>query len=103
MNDARALQIIGELVREHRLRLGHSQQDFALRAGLRTQTLRFFEKGHRWPGEEVRRRIEEGLGWRPGSITQFRDQGQTGPGLDAALKTLRSIVPASPPSTDVQP
>jgi hypothetical protein len=50
----------------------------------------------------VRRKIEEGVGWRPGAITHFRDQAQAGPGLDAALKTLRSLVPDSSPPTETK-
>ncbi|MBT2538871.1 helix-turn-helix domain-containing protein [Arthrobacter sp. ISL-69] len=103
MNDAKALKVIGALVREHRLRLGHSQQDFAARIGVRAPTIRFFEKGYRWPGDEVRNKIEAGLGWRPGSIMKFRDHAHSAPGLDSAWNTLRSIVAPSSSGTDSNP
>ncbi len=82
MNDAKALKVIGALVREHRLRLGHCQQDFAARIGARAPTIRFSEKGYQWPGDEVRNKIETSLGWRPGSTMRFRDPARSAPGLD---------------------
>jgi DNA-binding XRE family transcriptional regulator len=93
MNDAQTLKMMGELVRERRMQLGHSQQDFAVLVGLRAQTVRFFEKGHRWPGDRVQHSIEAGLGWQPGSIERFRRQARDSPSLQAALAALH----ASPP------
>lgn len=100
MNDDTVLKLIGEFVRDHRLQRGHSQRSFAIRVGLGAQTIRFFEKGHRWPGESVRLKIEEGLGWRQGSITEFRERAHAASGLHEVLMFWGRIVPGSSPVID---
>ncbi|QHK19738.1 helix-turn-helix domain-containing protein [Pseudarthrobacter psychrotolerans] len=88
MDDHKALRAVGELLAEGRGRLGLTQAEFAVRAGLGVQSLRFFEKGYRWPGQSVRLRIETGLGWYVGAITEFRERAATGQSVDSSLETM---------------
>jgi transcriptional regulator with XRE-family HTH domain len=70
------LERVGELVRTRRGVLGLTQQQLAEKAGIDTGTISSLELGQTWPWAKNRSRIDQALGWRPGSLEEVRHGGE---------------------------
>lgn len=53
-----------------------NQRDLAMRADVTAATLRSLEQDRRWPQDVNRAKIEQALGWAPGSLEAIRDGGE---------------------------
>lgn len=71
MNDTEALEVIGHLIQNARMEMQISQIAFADRIGLNVQTLRKMERGDGLAQSVAQGKVEQGLGWRTGSIRQI--------------------------------
>lgn len=67
---------VGKRVVERRTTLGMNQRDLAMRADVTPATLRSLEQDRRWPQDVNRAKIEQALGWAPGSLEAIRDGGE---------------------------
>ena len=67
---------VGKRVVERRTTLGMNQRDLAMRADVTPATLRSLEQDRRWPQDVNRAKIEQALGWAPGSLEVIRDGGE---------------------------
>lgn len=59
---------VGQLVKARRLELKLTQSAVVTAAGVDPKTYASLEDGSRWPQERTRLKVEEVLGWSPGSI-----------------------------------
>ncbi|WP_394262223.1 multiprotein-bridging factor 1 family protein, partial [Trueperella sp.] len=67
---------VGERVVERRTALGMNQRDLARAADVTATTVRSLEQDRRWPQDVNRAKIEQALGWAPGSLEAIRDGGE---------------------------
>ena len=67
---------VGEALFARRAELGLSRAAAAKKAGIDVGTLRSAELNERWPQDVNRAKIEQALGWAPGSLEAIRDGGE---------------------------
>lgn len=67
---------VGEALVARRAELGLSRAAAAKKAGIDVGTLRSAELNERWPQDVNRAKIEQALGWAPGSLEAIRDGGE---------------------------
>jgi hypothetical protein len=69
---------------------------FAIPSGIKPQTLLFFEKAYNWPARETCWKLELALGWREGSILEFRELVRGARNLVIDTDLLRQITAPVP-------
>lgn len=67
---------VGDQVVTRRAELGLSRAELARRADVDPKTLQTLEQDRRWPQDVNRAKIEQALGWAPGSLEAIRDGGE---------------------------
>lgn len=67
---------VGDQVVTRRAELGLSRAELARRADVDPKTLQTLERDRRWPQDVNRAKIEQALGWAPGSLEAIRDGGE---------------------------
>lgn len=67
---------VGDQVVTRRAELGLSRAELARRADVDPKTLQTLEQNRRWPQDVNRAKIEQALGWAPGSLEAIRDGGE---------------------------
>ena len=73
---------VGEALVARRAELGLSRAAAAKKAGIDVGTLRSAELNERWPQDVNRAKIEQALGWAPGSLEAIRDGGEPTTAVD---------------------
>jgi DNA-binding XRE family transcriptional regulator len=74
VNESEALEHIGNLIQVARMQLPKSQIAFSKMISLNVQTLRTMEKGERLVQSVAQAKVENGLGWRIGSIREVWEE-----------------------------
>lgn len=67
---------LGRAVAARRAALGMTQADVAVKASVSARSVHNLESGATWPQAANRERIEQALGWAPGSLEAIRDGGE---------------------------
>ncbi|MBB6173704.1 transcriptional regulator with XRE-family HTH domain [Nocardiopsis mwathae] len=68
--------LLDQAMDDRRLELGLRWKDVAVRAGTSEQALRDIRRGRSFPRDLTIRRLEETLGWAPGSVRAVLDGGE---------------------------
>lgn len=89
MNANETLQKLGQLIKDGRLEMGLAKQPFAIKAGIDPKTLSTMENGTRVPWETNQRKLEDALGWRPGSIQEVITRADVIPVESLTLDYMR--------------
>lgn len=89
VNEAEALETIGNLIKQGRLQRGYAQKPFATSSGVDTKTLASMEKGTRVAWETNQRKVEQALGWRVGSIQAVLDDAENIPAGSVTLDSMK--------------
>lgn len=85
---------VGEALVARRAELGLSRAAAAKKAGIDVGTLRSAELNERWPQDVNRAKIEQALGWAPGSLEAIRDGGEPTTAVDDfADRVARDLKP----------
>jgi hypothetical protein len=69
----------GRMVAARRSELELTQRGLAKDKIINAGALIAFEKGRSWPRQATRNRLEEALGWPPGTVARLRNEGRRGP------------------------
>jgi transcriptional regulator with XRE-family HTH domain len=89
VNKEQAMERIGRLIKEERIKLGMTQEPFAEHTGLDAKTISSMERGTRIAWEQSQRKVETALGWRPGSIQEVIDQAEKIPYTSLTLESMK--------------
>ena len=85
---------VGDQVVTRRAELGLSRAELARRADVDPKTLQTLEQDRRWPQDVNRAKIEQALGWAPGSLEAIRDGGEPTTAVgDFADRFVRDLKP----------
>jgi DNA-binding XRE family transcriptional regulator len=89
VNETEALEHIGTLIQVARMQLPKSQIAFSKTISLNVQTLRTMEKGERLVQSVAQAKVENGLGWRIGSIREVWEDRENLSSEQVTLEEMR--------------
>lgn len=89
MTSKETIKKLGQLIKDGRLAMGLAKQPFAIKAGIDPKTLSTMENGTRIPWETNQRKLEDALGWRPGSIQEIVTRADIIPPESLTLDYMR--------------
>lgn len=95
MTASETLEKLGRLIRDGRLDKKLARQPFAKVVGIDPKTLASMENGTRIPWETNQRKLEEALGWRPGSIQEVIEKADIIPITSLTLEYMREAATES--------